>query len=86
MSEQRNKMLSENRYGMPLPARRKEFTELIEEARKKGGTSHRIENFQGKVASLPIIRVLENLPKYRIANGRTSSIHFRKPNIRSSLK
>lgn len=74
MSEQRNKMLSENRYGMPLPARRKEFAELIQEARKKGGSSHRIENFQGKVASLPIIRVLENLPKYRIANGRTSSI------------
>lgn len=74
MSEQRNKQLSENRYGMPLPVRRKEFFELIEEAKLKGGASHRIENFQGQVASLPIIRVMQNLPKYRIANGRTSSI------------
>ena len=74
MSEQRNKMLSENRYGMPLPARRKEFTELIEAARQNGSDIHRIENFQGRFASLPIIRVPENLPKYRIANGRTSSI------------
>ena len=74
MSEKLNKMHSESRYGMPLPARIREFTELTDEARKKGGPSHRIENFQGQVVNLPYIRVPENLPKYRIANGRTSSI------------
>jgi len=74
VSEQMNKNLSESRFGMPLPVRRKEFFELVEEAKLKGGASHRIENFQGQVASIPIIRVAQNFPKYRIANGRTSSI------------
>ena len=75
MNDHRNKILSENRYGMPLPERKKTFLELIKEVQSKGGgETHRIEDFQGQVASLTIIRVIENLPKYRIANGRTSSI------------
>jgi hypothetical protein len=74
MSQETDTTSLGNRYGMPLPARRQEFLELLDEVKKKGGASHRIENFQGQVVSLPIIRVVVDLPKYRIANGRTSSI------------
>jgi len=74
MNQESDTFSLDNRYGMPLPARRKEFSELLEEAKRKGSASYRIENFQGQVASLPIIRVVADLPKYRIANGRTSSI------------
>lgn len=57
-------------YGWPLPDRREEFTKLVSAA---AGNTFRVENFKGSMISLPIVRVPINLPKYRIANGRTAS-------------
>ena len=74
MKHTSSKSLSENRYGLPLPARKNKFSELIQQVKESGGDTHRIENFQGQPVSLCIIRVEINLPKYRIANGRTASI------------
>ena len=74
MNEQNNETLSDMRYGWPLPRRKQCFSELASEAKLRGTESQRIENFKGTPLSLPIIRVELNLPKYRIANGRTSSI------------
>lgn len=74
MNEIENSPLAEKKLGWPLPARRQSFSDLTKEAQEKGVDSHRIENFKGKTISLPILRVEIGLPKYRIANGRTSSI------------
>jgi len=57
-------------FGWPLPDRREEFRKLTVDA---SGDTFRVENFKGGMVSLPIIRVPLNLPKYRIANGRTAS-------------
>lgn len=57
-------------YGWPLPDRREEFKKL---ASVPSGDTFRVENFKGSMISLPIVRVPINLPKYRIANGRTAS-------------
>lgn len=57
-------------YGWPLPDRREEFKKLVSAA---SGDTFRVENFKGAMISLPIVRVPINLPKYRIANGRTAS-------------
>lgn len=57
-------------YGWPLPDRREEFKKLVSAA---SGETFRVENFKGSMISLPIVRVPINLPKYRIANGRTAS-------------
>lgn len=57
-------------YGWPLPDRREEFKKLQVGA---GGDTFRVENFKGSMISLPIVRVPINLPKYRVANGRTAS-------------
>ena len=56
--------------GWPLIDRREEFQKL---AGQPHAETHRIENFKGGTVSLPIMRVPINLPKYRIANGRTAS-------------
>jgi len=57
--------------GWPLVDRREEFRTL--ETTSTLGT-HRIPNFQGQPSiTRPIFRVPLNLPKYRIANGRTAS-------------
>ena len=73
MGEKENVLFAESRYGLALPARRKRISELTEDAKQTATAQHRIENFKGNVVSLPIIRMEINLPKYRIANGRTSS-------------
>ncbi len=57
-------------YGWPLPDRREEFNKL---ASTGSGDTFRVEGFKGSMVSLQIIRVPINLPKYRIANGRTAS-------------
>ncbi|TCW32374.1 hypothetical protein [Gulbenkiania mobilis] len=56
--------------GWPLIDRREEFKKLLAQPHAE---THRIENFKGGTVSLPILRVPINLPKYRIANGRTAS-------------
>jgi len=57
-------------YGWPLPDRREEFAKLLRAPAKE---TSRVEHFKGETVSLPIIRIPLNLPKYRIANGRTAS-------------
>lgn len=57
-------------YGWPLPDRREEFKKLESSGI---GDTFRVENFKGSMISLGIVRVPINLPKYRIANGRTAS-------------
>lgn len=74
MNEIERSPLAKKKFGWPLPARRQSFSDLTKEAKEKGRDSHRIENFKGQTISLPILRVEIGLPKYRIANGRTSSI------------
>lgn len=59
-----------SRFGWPKPARTEEFKKLLETA---SGATFRIV-FQGKTIDIPIIRVPIELPKYRMANGRTASL------------
>lgn len=66
--------LHKNELGLALPVRRKRFEDLQAEAANRISDNFRIANFKGDTISLPILRVEINLPKYRIANGRTSSI------------
>ncbi len=59
-----------SRFGWPKPARLREFEALL---KKKDLPTHRIV-FQGRPQDIPIIRVPIELPKYRMANGRTASL------------
>lgn len=59
-----------SRFGWPKPARVEEFNKLNQ---KPTGATERLV-FQGKMVDLPIIRVPIDLPKYRMANGRTASL------------
>ena len=59
-----------SRFGWPKPARVEEFKKLL--AASPAATT-RI-TFQGKTVDIPIIRVPAELPKYRMANGRTASL------------
>lgn len=59
-----------SRFGWPKPARVEEFKKLLA---SPSGATFRIV-FQGKIIDIPIIRVSIDLPKYRMANGRTSSL------------
>lgn len=59
-----------SRFGWPKPARTEEFKKLL--AAATGATTRIV--FQGKNADIPIIRVPIELPKYRMANGRTASL------------
>lgn len=59
-----------SRFGWPKPGRIEEFRKL---SAKPTGATHRVV-FQGKTQDLPIIRVPIELPKYRMENGRTSSL------------
>ena len=59
-----------SRFGWPQPARVEEFKKLL--GTPTGATTRII--FQGKTIDIPIIRVPIELPKYRMANGRTASL------------
>lgn len=59
-----------SRFGWPRPTRLEEFKKL---GLNPTGTTERIV-FQGKTTDLPIIRIPIDLPKYRLANGRTASL------------
>lgn len=58
-----------SRFGWPKPARMEEFLKLIPMATE----THR-QVFQDKLQAFPIVRVSVDLPKYRMANGRTASL------------
>lgn len=58
-----------SRFGWPKPKRVEEFHKLIPSSSE---TTRLI--FQDKLQSFPIIRVSIDLPKYRMANGRTASL------------
>lgn len=74
-----------SRFGWPKPKRLEEFSRLL--ANPQGATERVV--FQGKTIDIPIIRVPIDLPKYRLANGRTASLqaeHLAKnPKIRPDL-
>lgn len=59
-----------SRFGWPKPARTEEFKKLL--AVPSTATTRIV--FQGKNQDIPIIRVPIDLPKYRMANGRTASL------------
>ncbi|HTU34513.1 MAG TPA: hypothetical protein VMF66_11990 [Candidatus Acidoferrum sp.] len=59
-----------SRFGWPKPARVEEFKKLLDTS--PSATTRII--FQGKTVDIPIIRVPAELPKYRMANGRTASL------------
>ncbi len=59
-----------SRFGWPKPARVEEFKKLL---RHPTGATTRVV-FQGKTQDIYIIRVPIELPKYRMANGRTASL------------
>lgn len=59
-----------SRFGWPKPARVEEFKKLLG---APTSATFRIV-FQGKTMDIPIIRVPIDLPKYRMANGRTASL------------
>ncbi len=74
-----------SRFGWPKPARTEEFKKLL--AMPAGATTRIV--FQGKTVDIPIVRVPIELPKYRMANGRTASLqseHLAKnPTARTNL-
>jgi len=57
-------------FGWPRPARIEEFKKLL--ATASGATTRIV--FQSKTVDVPIIRVPIGLPKYRLTNGRTTSL------------
>lgn len=58
-----------SRFGWPKPARVEEFLKLI-----PGATETHRQVFQDRLQSFPIVLVSIDLPKYRLANGRTASL------------
>jgi hypothetical protein len=72
-------------FGWPKPARIEEFNKLL--TTNTSATSRIV--FQGKTVDIPIIRVPIDLPKYRMANGRTVSLQAeylaKNPAIRHDL-
>ena len=73
MTEDLNEQLSRNKFGYPLHRRQQVISEAQKEAEKAGKATQRIGNFQGTLVDFPILRIPIELPKYRIANGRTAS-------------
>jgi hypothetical protein len=59
-----------SRFGWPKPARVEEFKKLL--ALPATATTRVV--FQGKNTDISIIRIPIELPKYRLANGRTASL------------
>ncbi|WP_370601221.1 hypothetical protein [Pseudomonas nitroreducens] len=74
-----------SRFGWPKPARVEEFNKL--QSAPVNATFRVV--FQGKTVDIPIIRVPIDLPKYRMANGRTASLQAeylaRNPTAKSDL-
>lgn len=76
---------SDSRFGWPQNKRCEELEKLRKEPT---GKTHRIV-FKGQNTDLPIVRVQIALPKYRMANGRTSSLQAEhlatNPSVRRDL-
>lgn len=74
-----------NRFGWPKPSRTEEFKKLL--TALPAATTRVV--FQGKTLDLPIIHVPIELPKYRLANGRTVSLQAeylaKNPEVRQDL-
>ena len=74
-----------SRFGWPQPARVEEFKKLLA---KPGDATTRVV-LQGKTQDIRIVRVPIELPKYRLANGRTVSLQAEylalKPKVRRDL-
>ncbi|WP_156440545.1 hypothetical protein [Burkholderia sp. MSMB1072] len=64
------KLANNYRFGWPKPKRIEEFAKLC---KNPTSATERVV-FQGKTIDIPIIRVPIDLPKYRLANGRTASL------------
>jgi ribosomal protein S15P/S13E len=77
--------LSDSRFGWPQNKRCEELEKLRKEPT---GKTHRIV-FKGQNTDLSIVRVQIALPKYRMANGRTSSLQSEhlatNPSVRKDL-
>jgi hypothetical protein len=58
-----------SRFGWTKAMRQEEFMK----AREQAPTAHYRLVLQGQTLDLPIVRVHQNLPKYRLENGRTAS-------------
>jgi hypothetical protein len=58
-----------SRFGWPKPSRVEEFKKLIPSSTE---TARLV--FQGRLQAFPIVRVDIDMPKYRMANGRTASL------------
>lgn len=78
-------LTSDSRFGWPQNKRCEELEKLRKEPT---GKTHRIV-FKGQNTDLPIVRVQIALPKYRMANGRTSSLQAEhlatNPSVRRDL-
>jgi hypothetical protein len=62
----------ESRFGWPLNRRREHFAQCV----KSGVSKHSHEiKFQGVTQAFPVIPVPIEMPKYRLSNGRTASLH-----------
>lgn len=74
--------IAANRFGLPKPRRVAELAHLLNSP--SGATTRII--FQGQTVDLPIIRITIDLPKYRLLNGRTTSLQAeylaKNPNVR----
>lgn len=74
-----------SRFGWPKPLRTEEFKKLL--GTSPGATTRIV--FQGKNADIAIIRVPIELPKYRMANGRTASLQAeclaKNPKLRADI-
>jgi hypothetical protein len=60
-----------SKFGWPRPARIEEFNRLVNQARISP-EMQRFE-FQGRLQTFPVLTISIDLPKYRLANGRTCS-------------
>lgn len=59
----------DSRFGWTKASRKEEFKKCLA---TPSGKTHRVV-IQGQVRDIPIIRIHQNLPKYRLENGRTAS-------------
>ena len=75
----------DSRFGWTKPARLEEFKIKLSAAE---GKTQRVV-IQGETKDIPIIRIHQNVPKYRMENGRTSSAQVeylaKNPDARADL-
>lgn len=62
----------ENRFGWPLIKRKEYFADCLNGGASRHG--HEIK-FQGTTQAFPVVAIPIEMPKYRMSNGRTASLH-----------